>query len=519
MSDDVFYLTTPIYYVNDVPHLGHAYTTVVADFIARFRRLQGQKVHFLTGTDEHGLKIARTAEARGLPPKEWTDQIVPRWIELWGALDISNDDFIRTTESRHEQAVQSFMQALHDRGEVYLGTYEGLYCVGCEAFKVPEDLVDGRCPLHGTVPEVVKEDNYFFPLSKYTDRLVELYRRDPPFVVPEARRNEVEGKVKQGLDDLSISRTSFDWGIPIPWDSSHIIYVWVEALQNYITAVGYGSNPEMFASVWPADVHFVGKDILWFHTVIWPAMLMALDLPLPRKVFAHGYLQVGGEKMSKSKLTGISPNDLLPTFGSDAYRYYFVREISFGQDGSFSWESMAARYNSDLANDFGNLASRVLTMAHRYLGGVVPIAPESDELTATELDLRATFASSLRAMEEGVDGLAPHDALRAAWAFVRKANAYVEATTPWALAKSGDSRRLEVVLYTLLDSLRLLALMLWPIIPHAADELWRRLGNTDSIPDTTFGADAHPGLTQSGNATVVGAPLFPRIDEAAAAPR
>ncbi len=519
MGDDVFYLTTPIYYVNDVPHLGHAYTTVIADFIARWHRLEGGKVHFLTGTDEHGLKIARSAEAGGLEPKDWTDGIVPRWIELWDALDISNDDFIRTTEARHEQAVQTFMQALHDRGEVYLGTYEGLYCVGCEAFKVPEDLVDGRCPLHGTVPEAVKEDNYFFPLSKYTDRLVELYQRDPPFVMPEARRNEVEGKVKQGLEDLSISRTSFDWGIPIPWDPAHVIYVWIEALQNYITAVGYGSDAEMFASVWPANVHFVGKDILWFHTVIWPAMLMALDLPLPRRVFAHGYLQVGGEKMSKSKLTGISPHDLLPTFGSDAYRYYFAREISFGLDGNFSWESMAARYNSDLANDFGNLAARVLTMAQRYLDGVVPDPPGADELTDLEVALRETFVASFRAMQEGIDELAPHDALRAAWTFVRKANAYVEATAPWALAKSGGGRRLGVVLYTLLDALRLLALVLWPIIPRAADELWRRLGNAGSVSTRTYGADAHPGLLPAGNATVVGASLFPRIDEAVAAPR
>lgn len=513
----VDYLTTPIYYVNDVPHLGHAYTTVVADFIARFRRLQGREVHFLTGTDEHGLKIARTAEARGLQPKEWTDQIVPRWVELWDALDISNDDFIRTTEERHERAVGTFMQALHDKGEVYLGTYEGLYCVGCEAFKVPEDLVDGRCPLHGTEPEVIKEDNYFFPLSKYADRLVELYRRDPPFVMPEVRSNEVEGKVKQGLDDLSISRTAFDWGIPVPWDPSHVIYVWIEALQNYITAVGYGSDPDMFARVWPADVHFVGKDILWFHAVIWPAMLMALDLPLPRRVFAHGYLQVGGEKMSKSKLTGISPHDLLPTFGSDGYRYYFAREISFGSDGNFSWESMVARYNSDLANDFGNLASRVLTMAQRYLKGVVPEAPNSDELTEAETELRAAFASSLRAMEQGMDELAPHEALRAAWGFVRKANAYVEATAPWVLAKKGAGRRLEVVLYSLLDSLRLLALMLWPIVPKAAEELWGRLGNTESIATMTYSSDAHPGRLPAGNATVAGAPLFPRIDEAAAA--
>jgi methionyl-tRNA synthetase len=511
---EVFYVTTPIYYVNDVPHLGHAYTTVAADFIARFRRLQGRDVHFLTGTDEHGLKVFRSAAAKGLAPEQWTDEIVPRWRELWDLLEISNDDFIRTTEERHEVAVGKFMEALHDRGEIYLGTYEGLYCVGCEAFKTPDELFDGRCAIHGTEPELVKEDNYFFPLSKYAGRLVELYESNPGFVMPEARRNEVAGKVRAGLEDLSISRTTFDWGIPVPWDSQHVIYVWVEALQNYITAVGYGVDQERFERTWPADIHFVGKDILWFHAVIWPAMLMALDLPLPKTVFAHGYLQVRGEKMSKSRLTGISPHDLVPVFGVDGYRYYFMREMSFGLDGNFSWESMVARYNSDLANDFGNLASRVTSMIKRYLGGRIPAPPSEAELTGSEQDLMEVFSAAFSTMERAVDDISPTEALKAAWSFVHKANAYVEEVTPWALAKEPEAgRRLEVVLYCLGDALRLLALMLWPIVPGAAGELWARLGIEEPIESRSYLTDARPGLLPEKSVVSTGAPLFPRLED------
>jgi methionyl-tRNA synthetase len=514
MSDDVFYLTTPIYYVNDVPHLGHAYTTVAADFVARWCRLQGRTVHFLTGTDEHGEKLLRSAEARGLAPKDWLDQIVPRWTEVWAALDISNDDFIRTTEARHEGPVQKFVQALYERDEIYLGTYEGLYCVGCEAFKQPDELVDGKCPDHGIEPEVVKEENYFFRLSKYADRLVELYETGA-FVMPEARRNEVLGKVKQGLDDLSISRVSFDWGIPIPWDEKHVIYVWIDALQNYITAVGYGSDPERFERVWPADVHFMGKDILWFHSVIWPAMLMALDLPLPRKIFAHGFLQVGGEKMSKSKLTGISPHDLVATFGSDGYRYYFMRDISFGQDGSFSWEAMAARYNSDLANDFGNLASRVLSMIGRYLDGAIPAPPEDGELTEAERALIGVQEKAFEGMSRAIDVIAPHEALKAGWEVVRRANAYVEEMAPWQLAKDeANRRRLEVVLYHAADVLRVLALMTSPITPRASQELWSRLGLPGNVAEGKFDDDLRWGLLPEGASVSAGAPLFPRVDDA-----
>lgn len=514
MSDDVFYVTTPIYYINDVPHIGHAYPTVAGDLITRFRRMQGRAVHYLTGTDEHGQKIARAAEAKGLAPKEWADQIVPRWTEVWAALDIANDDFIRTTEARHEGPVQDFVQALYDRDEIYLGTYEGLYCVGCEAFKAPEELVDGKCPEHGVEPEVVKEDNYFFRLSNYAERLIELYENDERFVMPESRRNELLGKVRLGLDDLSMSRVSFDWGIPVPWDPKHVIYVWVDALQNYITAIGYGADEDRFRKVWPADIHIIGKDILWFHAVIWPAMLMALELPLPRTVYATGWLLVGGEKMSKTKLTGISPHTLIDTFGSDGFRYYFMREVSFGGDGSFSWESMVARYNSDLANDFGNLVSRVLSMVGRYLDGVIPDPPKPEEGTASEEGLVAVHKEAFGGMVAAFDRIAPDDALKECWKLVRKANAYVEEVTPWVLAKDpAQRRRLEVVLYVLADTLRLLALMTSPVVPRAAQGLWERLGLEGSVADTKFETDNRWFLLPSGNKVAPGDPLFPRVEE------
>jgi methionyl-tRNA synthetase len=514
MSDDVYYLTTPIYYVNDVPHLGHAYTTVAADFICRFKRLSGQKVHFLTGTDEHGERIQRIAEAHGVDPRTWADQIVPRWKEVWEALDISYDDFIRTTEERHEKPVQKFVQALYDRDQVYLGTYEGFYCLGCEGFKTEDELVDGRCPLHPNLEiQTVREENYFFRLSDYADRLIELWESVPTSVLPETRRNEVLGKVRKGLDDLSMSRVSFEWGIPVPWDEKHVIYVWIDALQNYITAVGYGRDDEMFKRTWPADVHLIGKDILWFHTVIWPAMLMALDLPLPKTVFAHGFLQIGGAKMSKSSLTGISPHDLIETFGSDGYRYFFLREVSFGQDGEFSWEAMVDRYNSDLANDFGNLVSRVLTMIGRYLDGKIPKAPENQELTGADKELMEAHMGAVEGMTEAIDSLAPHQACRAAWSFVRKANAYVEEVAPWSLAKDADQRRrLEVVLYLLADGLRLIGLMLSPIIPRAAQELWSRLGLDEDVTQQTFAEHGTWHRLPQGSVVRAGDPLFPRLD-------
>jgi len=384
-TKDTFYLTTPIYYVNDVPHIGHAYTTVATDFLARYHRLRGERVHFLTGTDEHGEKVALAAAAAGLDPQAWADRVVPRWKEVWERLEISYDDFIRTTEERHVVPVQRLAQQLYDQGDVYLGEYEGPYCVACESFYQPSEIVDGLCPIHETPVVMLKEHNYFFRLSAYQDRLIELYETQPDFVAPESRRNEVLAFVRAGLQDLSMSRTSFNWGVPIPWDPAHVMYVWVDALQNYITAVGFGSDPERFERTWPADYHIIGKDILRQHAVIWPALLMAAGLPLPRHVFAHGYLTVGGKKMSKTNLTGISPHMLLDEFGSDGYRYHFLREGTFGQDGAFSYEAMLARYNADLANDLGNLVSRTLAMVTSYFDGVVPAPGETTKTITIEV--------------------------------------------------------------------------------------------------------------------------------------
>ena len=514
MSDAVFYVTTPIYYPNAEPHIGSAYTTVAGDFITRFRRMQGRGVHYLTGTDEHGQKILQTAEAAGMEPLEFLDSIIPRYKDAWAHLDIAYDDFIRTTEARHEKSVAQFVQDLYDRDEIYLGAYEGLYCVGCEGFKQPDELVDGKCPLHDTVPDVVKEDNYFFRLSAYRDKLIALYESEPERLQPEARRNEILGKLSGGLDDLSISRVSFDWGIPVPWDPKHVIYVWVDALLNYITAVGYGYDEAQFRGIWPADIHLIGKDILWFHSVIWPAMLMALEVELPRTVFAHGFLQVGGQKMSKSRATAIHPTELTKVFGVDGYRYHFMREFSFGQDGNFSWEGMVARYNSDLANDLGNLASRVLSMIGRYLDGVIPETPKPEEGTETEEGLIAAHKEAFEGMEAGIDAVAPHDALKECWKLVRKANSYVEEITTWVLAKDPDQRRrLEVVLYMLADSLRLLALMTSPIMPRAAQTLWDKLGLEGLVTDRTYVEDNRWLLLPPGSKVAAGEPLFPRVEE------
>ncbi len=377
MGRDVFYITTPIYYPNDVPHIGHAYNAVATDFIARYHRLRGEDVFHLTGTDEHGLKLQRAAEAAGLTPQVWVDDMEPKWKEVWARLDIAYDDYIRTTQARHERAVAKLLTDVYENGrdDIYLGTYEGLYCVSCEAYYTPEELLEGGlCPIHERPVEHVVEQNYFFRLSAYADRLLAHYAEDPSRLEPETRRNEVLSLIRGGLQDFSISRTSFTWGVPLPWDSDHVCYVWFDALSNYITAAGFVDDPDRFARVWPADIHLIGKDILRFHAVYWPAMLMAAGVEPPTQVWAHGFLTVGGKKMSKTNLTGIHPFELIDQFGTDSYRYYFMREMRFGEDGNFSWESMVDRHNADLANGLGNLASRVLAMIGSYFDGVVPEA-------------------------------------------------------------------------------------------------------------------------------------------------
>jgi methionyl-tRNA synthetase len=488
MSDgSSFYITTPIFYVNDVPHIGHAYTEVATDVLARWHRQSGDDTWLLTGTDEHGQKILRTALANGTTPKEWADRLVETaWKPLLETVNIANDDFIRTTDERHEVNAQKFLQHLHDRGHIYTGEYEGYYCVGCEEYKQPSDLVDGTgeyegqqvCAIHSKPVELLHEKNYFFRMSAFAEQLLALYEENPNFVQPESARNEVMSFVKNGLSDLSISRSSFDWGIKVPWDDSHVVYVWFDALLNYITASGYGYDEEKFARLWPAT-HIVGKDILRFHAVIWPAMLMAADIEVPKRVFGHGWLLVGGEKMSKSKLTGIAPSQITDTFGSDAFRYYFMRAISFGQDGSFSWEDLSARYQSELANGFGNLASRVIAMVMRYCDGEIP-AP--GPFTEADEAIRATERRSTDAASHAIDRLAIHEAIGAVWELVDELNGYITVQEPWSLAKDPANReRLQTVLYTAVRGLGTLAVLLSPVVPEATAKLWSALGGNGEV--------------------------------------
>ncbi|MFF2372566.1 methionine--tRNA ligase [Agromyces sp. NPDC058110] len=514
-----FYVTTPIFYVNDVPHIGHAYTEVAADVLARWHRQAGERTWSLTGTDEHGQKILRTATANGVTPKEWADKLVAEaWKPLLETVDIANDDFIRTTDARHEENVQKFLQHLFDEGHIYTGEYEGYYCVGCEEYKTESQLVPGTgeyegqlvCEIHSKPVELLHEKNYFFRMSAFADRLLALYEEQPDFVQPESARNEVVSFVKQGLDDLSISRSTFDWGVKVPWDESHVVYVWFDALLNYITAAGYGQDDEAFASRWPAQ-HIVGKDILRFHAVIWPAMLMAAGLEVPRGVFGHGWLLVGGEKMSKSKLTGIAPSQITDVFGSDAFRYYFLRAISFGQDGSFSWEDLAARYQAELANGFGNLASRVVAMITRYFDGAVPSVVESATTDADReivaIEQRATLAAWA-----AIDRIAIHESISATWELVDALNGYITSEEPWALAKDPANReRLETVLATAYHGLGTLAVLLSPVLPKAAAKLWTALGAEGTVQGQRI--DRANEWTPGARVAPLEA-LFPRVETA-----
>jgi methionyl-tRNA synthetase len=524
----VFYVTTPIYYVNDAPHIGHAYTTTAGDVLTRWHRQRGEDVWFLTGTDEHGEKVLRTAQANGVSPQEWADKLVETaWKPALKTIDAANDDFIRTTEKRHTERVQEFWQRLHDAGEVYKGSYEGYYCVGCEEYKLPGDLIDGEngtkaCPIHGTPVELLSEENYFFRMSSYTDRLLEHYETHPDFIQPATARNEVVSFVKQGLQDLSISRSSFDWGIPIPWDSKHILYVWIDALLNYATAIGLDSSDvesqEKFARTWPADVHLVGKDILRFHAVIWPAMLMAAGLPLPKKVFGHGWLLVGGEKMSKSKLTGIAPAQITDHFGSDAFRYYFMRAIPFGQDGSFSWEDMSARYTSELANDYGNLASRVAAMIGKYCGGVLPAATDHGP---AEQVLADALAKAAEDADRKVSALDFQGGIGAVFDYVKLVNGYLTEQQPWKVAKDESARaRLDTILYTAAESLRAIAVLLNPVMPKSSVRLWDSLGAEAALGPIAAqpAQDAGRwGQLPPGAVVTKGEVLFPRLEETAVA--
>jgi methionyl-tRNA synthetase len=510
MGRDVFYVTSAIPYVNAEPHVGTAYEIIACDLIARYHRLRGDAVFFLTGTDEHSLNVARSAAEQGITPQEWTDRMVPKWRHVWDRLEISNDDFIRTSEQRHIDRVQAFVQLLHDRGEVYLGTYEGPYCVSCEEFKQESELVDGRlCPIHLTACEWLKEDNYFFPLSKYREPLLRLYEEHPEFVSPPFRRNEVVAFVRGGLRDLSISRSGSDWGIPLPWDPSHVIYVWVDALLNYITAPGFGVPGSLFDRVWPCDVHVIGKDIARFHAVIWPALLMAAGVEVPKTVLVHGFLTVGGEKMSKSRGTGVHPFELLDAFGVDSYRYFFLREVPFGQDGNYSLEAVTERQNADLANGLGNLASRVLAMLASYFDGRVP-EPAGDR---SEDDLPVVVADVGRRVDDLMLGLQLTPAVAAVWEIVDRANGYLVEKEPWKAAKD-ETRRGEVgsILYAAAETLRLLAILISPVMPSAARRLWAQLGIEAPLSEQRVPDALEWGRLRPGTRTTKGEALFPRLD-------
>ncbi|NOY94423.1 MAG: methionine--tRNA ligase [Deltaproteobacteria bacterium] len=526
-----FYVTTPIYYVNDRPHIGHAYSTIAADVLARYHRLRGVPTRFLTGLDEHGLKIERRAKEMGKEPQAFVDSMAAPFREAWDVLECTPDDFIRTTEPRHEALVQQLWTRLEQAGDIYLGDYEDWYCVGCESFKTEKELLEGNlCPVHKKPVEKVKEQSYFFRLSAYTERLLEFYESHPTFVRPAGRFNEVKSFVREGLRDLSISRTSFRWGVPVPGNDEHVMYVWLDALTNYISALGGpAAEAPLYKQFWGEDatqVHIVGKDILRFHAVYWPAFLLSAGIAPPTQVWAHGWLTVDGEKMSKSLGNFLPPAPLAEAFGTDALRYYLMRGVAFGQDGDFSHEALVARYNGELGNGLGNLLNRVLSIVKKNLGGVVPDSPRIGGVVeiATEdgpiyeqLDrtLEQKAQEAARESARWLEEVNPGRALDAIWKLVAEANGYIDRTEPWSLAKRGETGRLGVVMYSVLETLRWLSVMIWPFMPERAEALRTQLG-LKALEDREKDVDvwpAHFGELPAGTQTALGTPLFPRIDD------
>ncbi len=508
MPTDTFYVTTPIYYVNDVPHIGHSYTTIATDVLARYHRLEGDDVYFLTGTDEHGVKIERAAEANGEEPIELANRVVERSLSLWDRLNISNDDFIRTTQERHEEVVQLVFQRLHDSGDIYLGDYAGSYCVSCENFLAEADLTDGNCPDCGKRAERHSEKTYFFKMSNYTDRLLKFLDDNPDFVKPQIRFNETYNRVKEGLRDLSVTRSSLEWAVPLPFDPEHRAYVWVDALTNYISALGYPDG-DLYAKYWPADVQLMGKDILWFHAVIWPCLLMALELPMPKMIFAHGWWTNSGEKMSKSKGNFVDPIAMTDRYGVDTYRYFLLREMPFGSDGDFSERALIGRINSDLGNDLGNLLHRTLTMIEKYFDGTVPALGEPDESTR---ELQELAAASVSEVDEQMAQVQFSKALEATWDLIRAANRHVETSKPWVLAKDPEQKdALGTVMYSLAATLRVVSALLWPFMPTKMEAMRTQLGLQPTPGALAEEAD-WAGLA-SGTTVAKGEPLFPKIQE------
>lgn len=513
MAQPTYYITTPIYYPNDFLHIGHSYTTVAADAMARYKRLQGYDVMYLTGTDEHGLKIQQRAEQAGQDVHQFLDEIIV-WIkDLWDRLDISYDDFIRTTEARHTQVVEALFERLIDQGDIYLSHYEGWYCTPCESFWSERELNDGNCPDCGREVQFVREESYFFRMSKYVDRLLAFYEEHPDFIQPESRKNEmINNFIKPGLKDLCVSRTSFDWGIHVKRDPKHVVYVWLDALTNYITALGYGSDdPQLqakFKKYWPADVHFVGKEIVRFHVIYWPIILMALGLPLPKKVYGHGFLMMRDGKMSKSKGNVIDPKVLIERYGSDAIRYFLLREIPFGQDGVFTPESLVQRLNYDLANDLGNLVHRTAAMMNRFVDGVLPTPGQPTDL---ENELSALCESTVAEVERHLDNMQFSLALGSIWTLVGKANKYVDEAAPWALNKQGNTAQLNTVMYWLAETIRYAAVLITPFLPTTSEKICSQYGIPLELATwgslKGFGTGYAPGSTIEQRD-----PLFPRLD-------
>jgi len=506
-----FYVTTPIYYPSDRLHIGHALTTTMADTLARYKRMRGHEVWFLTGSDEHGLKIQRKALEAGVKPQEYVDRIVATFQDLWRRLGISYDDFLRTTEPRHQQAVQQLFLKLREQGDIYKSTYEGWYCTPCETFWTETRLVDGCCPDCGRPVERVTEEGYFFRLGKYADRLLQFLEDNPDFVQPASRYNEMVSFVRGGLEDLCISRTTFDWGVPVPGDPRHVVYVWFDALTNYISALGWGSSQtDKFERYWPAATHLVGKDIVRFHAVIWPIMLMAAGVQPPRRVFGHGWLMVGGGKMSKSKGNVVDPVVLIERYGADAIRYFLLRELPYGADGYYSEEALVERYNRDLANDLGNLFSRTLAMIERYTQGVVPVPGAS---TRMETDLAETAARAVERVEQELERFDFAGALAAIWELVARANKYVDEAAPWNLVREGQVERLHTVLYNLAEGLRVLTVLLSPFLPGLPPRVWPQLGLEDAQQLQTWESARKWGILPPGTAVNRGPALFPRKEE------